>query len=384
MWMEADMFGSTGGMSGEQRDALLRLVDGGVLTPAQGVAVRAALGSAPGPRRRSAGWLVEVAGYIGGGLMLGGAALFLIASWDELSRAARSGLLAVFALAFAVGGVLVAGGPWRVRRRAPQPGTARRRIVGVLFGLAALPAALAMGVAVDHHAGLSGALVGFAVAVLGMLLVPTAAGLVVTAAMSVAAVALFGDEVLHASPLGSGLLLIALGLAWTMTAWLGLVPARPLGLVVGTAVALIGAQLPLGTEGTVPWAYALTFGLALGCFLGYRWQRSVVFLVAGVLGVTVAVPEAVIDWTDGAVGGSVVLLLAGAVLVAASAVGLGIRHRSTQPPAGRRYGHPAAIRSTNAQVLWGIMSGWFRRGCSTTGRKGSRPTTTPSTPSSGR
>jgi hypothetical protein len=116
-----------------------------------------------------------------------------------------------------------------------------------------------------------------------------------------------------------------------VVACLRLVPARPLGLVVGTAVALVGAQLPLGTESTVQWAYALTFGLALGSFLGYRWQRSVVLLAAGVLGVTVAVPEAVIDWTDGALGGSVVLLLAGAVLVAASAVGLGIRHRSAQP-----------------------------------------------------
>lgn len=131
----------------------------------------------------------------------------------------------MFALAFAVGGVLVAGGPRRVRRRAPQPGTARRRVVGVLFGLAALPAALAMGVAVDRHAALSD-----------------------------------------------------LGLAWIVIASLRRVPATQLGLVVGTGVALVGAQLPLGTEGTVPWAYLLTFGLALGSFLGYRWQRSVVLL----------------------------------------------------------------------------------------------------------
>jgi hypothetical protein len=295
--------------------------------------VRVALDAA-GRRGGPAGWLVEVAGYVGGGLMLGGVAVFLTASWDELSQAARSGLLAVFALAFALGGVLVAGGPQRVGRRAPHPGTARRRVVGVLFGLAALPAALAIGVAVDSYAGLSGALGGFAVALLGLLLVPTAAGLVVTAAMSVAAVALFGDEMLHATPLGSGLLLIALGLAWTVVACLNLVPARPLGLVVGTGVALVGAQLPLGAEGTVPWAYTLTSGLAFGFVLGYRWQRSVVLLVAGVLGVTVAVPEAVIDWTDGALGGSVVLLLAGGVLVAASALGLAIRHRTATPGNG--------------------------------------------------
>jgi hypothetical protein len=331
--MEADMFGSTVGLSGERQDALRRLVDDGVLAPAQGEAVRAAFTSGSGRHDGPAGWLAEVAGYIGGGLMLGGVTLFLTASWKDLSQATRSGLLATFALAFVLGGVLVAGGLRRVWRHGPEPGTARRRIVGVLFALAALPAALAMGVSVDHYAVLSGALVGLAVAAVGMVLVPTAAGLVATAATSVVAVAQFGDQVLHTSPLGSGLLMIALGIAWTLVAGLHLIPARQLGLVVGTGLALIGGQLPAGTPGTAPWAYALTFALAVGCFLVYRWQRSVVLLVAGVLGVTIAVPEAVIDWTDGALGGSMVLLLAGAVLVAASALGLGIRHTNAQPSA---------------------------------------------------
>jgi acyl carrier protein len=48
-----------------------------------------------------------------------------------------------------------------------------------------------------------------------------------------------------------------------------------------------------------------------------------------------AAPEAVIDWTNGAVGGSLVLLIAGAVLVTASAVGLRLRQiRPGQPPTG--------------------------------------------------
>jgi hypothetical protein len=34
----------------------------------------------------------------------------------------------------------------------------------------------------------------------------------------------------------------------------------------------------------------------------------------------------VVDWTDGAVGDSVILLVAGAALVGASAVGLRVRH----------------------------------------------------------
>jgi len=325
------MFGSTVELSGEQRDALRRLVDDGVLAAAQGEAVRLAFTRGSGRRDGPAGWLAEVAGYVGGGLMLGGVTLFLAVSWSELSEAARGGLLAVFALAFAVGGVLVAGGPGRVRRPGLEPGTARRRIVSVLFALAAVPAALATGVSVDHYAVLSGASVGLVVAAVGMALVPTAAGLVATAGMSVVAVAQFGGQVLHVSPLGSSLLMIALGIAWSVVAGLRLVPAWQLGLVVGTGLALIGAQLSADRAGTAWWTWALTFTLAVGYFLGYHWQRTVVLLVAGVLGVTVAVPQAVIDWTDGSLGGSVVLLLAGAVLVAASAVGLRLHRANTQP-----------------------------------------------------
>jgi hypothetical protein len=160
-----------------------------------------------------------------------------------------------------------------------------------------------------------------------MLLLPTAAGLVATAAMSVVAVIQLGVEVVHPSPLGAGLSMIALGLAWTVVVVLRLVPSRQLGVAVGTGLALVGAQLPTGADSTVAWAYVLTFALAVGCFLGYRFLRSVVLLVAGVVGVTVAVPEAVNDWTGGAVGGAAVLVLAGSVLIVAS--GLGLRMRRT-------------------------------------------------------
>jgi hypothetical protein len=175
---------------------LRRLVDDEVLTPTQGESVRLALSQGAASRDRPVAWVAEAAGYVGGGLMLGGVGLFLTTSWAELSHVTRGGLLAVFAVAFALGGVLVAGGPGRVRRSL-EPGTARRRIVA--------------------------------------------------------------------------------------------------------------------------------------CFLSHRWQRSIVLLVAGVVGVTIAVPQAVMDWTGGAVRGSVALLLAGAVLVVASAVGLRLRRVNARP-----------------------------------------------------
>jgi hypothetical protein len=86
----------------------------------------------------------------------------------------------------------------------------------------------------------------------------------------------------------------------------------------------MGAQQPLADAGVRGWAYGLTFGVAFGCFALYRWQRETVLLVAGVVGVAIAAPEAVWDWTGGAVGGAVILLVAGGALVGASAVGLGL------------------------------------------------------------
>ncbi|WP_093588668.1 hypothetical protein [Lentzea waywayandensis] len=47
-------------------------------------------------------------------------------------------------------------------------------------------------------------------------------------------------------------------------------------------------------------------------------MHSTVLLVAGVVATTVVVPEVVWDLTDGAVGGGVLPLVAGAVLLAAS------------------------------------------------------------------
>jgi hypothetical protein len=82
-----------------------------------------------------------------------------------------------------------------------------------------------------------------------------------------------------------------------------------------------------------PGAYGLTGAAALACFLLYRWQRHLVLLVAGVVGATVVVPEAVADLTNGALGGSLILLVAGVVLVVFSAVGL--RLRAAGGPAGR-------------------------------------------------
>ncbi|NUT50380.1 MAG: hypothetical protein HOV94_24200 [Saccharothrix sp.] len=83
---------------------------------------------------------------------------------------------------------------------------------------------------------------------------------------------------------------------------------KQLALAVGAATAFFGAQQPLGGDAA----------LAVVCFATYFGERSTVLLVVGVVATTVVVPEIVWDLTDGAVGGGVVLLLAGAVLLATS------------------------------------------------------------------
>jgi hypothetical protein len=296
----------------------------GVLSPDQADAVRVAL-AVDSPRRVPAGWLVEVGGYVGGGLMLGGVALFLAVSWDTLSRPARTGLLAGFALLFVLAAVVVAGGPAAVRRLAGGATTARRRVVGVLLALASVPAAMAVAVAVGRHEAVYGGAVGFVVALAGLLWLPTVPGVVASAVLSAFTTISFAAELLRAPPLVTGVLLLALGSVWAAVALAGAVAPRWLGAGIGAGLALVGAQQPLAGEGSAPWAYALTAGVAVACFVLYRWQREVVLLVGGVLGVTLAVPEAVADVTNGALGGSVILLVAGAVLVAMSAIGLRIR-----------------------------------------------------------
>jgi hypothetical protein len=58
-----------------------------------------------------------------------------------------------------------------------------------------------------------------------------------------------------------------------------------------------------------------------------------------VIGATIAVPEAVVNWTHNSLGGPAILLIAGAVLVGASALGLWLRsvHGPEKPAASGRH-----------------------------------------------
>lgn len=278
-------------------------------------------GRADHPWRRR---LTEVAGYVGGGLMLGGAALLVATSWAELSRPARITLLVAVSVTLLVAGTLVAGRAL-FRRRAAD--SVRSRLAGVLYALAAGTTALTAGTATRAYEVFWGALAGLAVAVLGYLAVRSVAGVLASAVLSAVVVGQLVAEVLGAGPVVLGAGLVLLGLAWAALTASGVLAQQVTGYSAGTVIALVGAQQPLGEPGAAAWAYGATFCVALVWLAGYFWLRSVVLLCAGILGLTIAVPEAVWDWTDGSAGGAVIALVAGAVLLTMSGVGIRLNSR---------------------------------------------------------
>jgi hypothetical protein len=321
-------------LSAAQRAALRRLVADGVLSAEQEHAVMLAVTSAAPPRPARPGWLVEAAGYLGGGLVLAGAGLFLNSSWQTMTRPTRALVLAGFAAVFALAAIMIGGGPASVRRLAERQATARQRIVGVLLALAPVPAGFAVGVGLGERAAPIAGAVAFVVALAGYLLLPTAPGVVAITATSWNTVVTLGDQYL--SPLTTGLLCLGLAAVWYTLAISRVVRPRPLVLALGLAIALIGAQSPQGQPGSTPWAYGLTAAVALACFLLYHRIPELVLLVGGVLSATLAVPEAVFDLTNGALGGPAILLVTGAALLIASGIGLRLRtsdtrHRTRHP-----------------------------------------------------
>ncbi|QYC41157.1 hypothetical protein Nocox_17740 [Nonomuraea coxensis DSM 45129] len=348
-------------MTQSRDEVLRRLVREGVLTAAQALAVHEALDEAERPAR--ARW-AEVAGYVGGALLLAGAVSLAGTSWPVLSTAARVLILVSATAALLAAGLLLAdlaprlrasrlrpspgGGPggsaprvragpgewWRAwTAGAERAGAVRRRSGGVALALASVTGALA---ASELSAALTGsqlvaaAVTGLVLAVAGYVALPGGPCAVAVAGFAALTAEAVAGELSGWNPVAVGLTLVGTGVAWTALVRAGVIGQRRLGLGLGAAVALIGAQHGLGTGGDLAWSYVATFAVAVACLVLYRWERAWVLLVAGIAGFTLAVPEAVWDWTDGAVGGSLALMIAGLVLVASSVLGLRLHRASRQ------------------------------------------------------
>jgi len=272
----------------------------------------------------------EIVGYLGGTLLLTGTIMLVATSWDDMTGLVRTALASVFAVLLLVAGTMAAGGVSGLAGARQRAQTARLRVASALLALGAVATAFAVAVALPEDTQSRSIAIasgfGLLVAIVGYMLLPTGFGLISSVALGLYAVTSTVDATLGATPFIVGLAWWGFGIAVTGMAVAGMLRQQRLGLGLGTVVAMVGAQLPLGDDGAAPWAYLLTVALALGCLALHRQVRNPLLLVAGVVGVTLAVPEAIWDITDGTVGAAAILLVAGIVLLAAS--GLGFRmHR---------------------------------------------------------
>jgi hypothetical protein len=351
---------STEHPAGRHADRVLDgLVARGVLTADQAHEVAAALASppllatAPGTppppaarppthERTARSGLAEVAGYLGGALVAGAAALFLFGSWSALTTSGRVTSLVGTA------GVLALAGAALTRRVRPADlrsgrDPARRRLVSTLWGFAALALGGAAGVAADAAAerGLAaGVLTGGAVA-----LVAAAAAYVVVPGLPGHVAAWVGavtpwTGLIDLSGLDDGQVAlggcyIAVGVLWAGLAVRGVLREPTAGGVLAMTTALIGAQSPL-VGPTEQAAYLFTAAVAVAGFVAYLRLRAWPYLAGAVAATTLVVPEAVHDAAGDDLSTSGVLLVAGVTLLVASAAGLRVRTQAEASSASRR------------------------------------------------
>jgi hypothetical protein len=307
--------------------ALDRLVGRGVLDRVQADAVLRECGGPPAPRRPEGlrRRLGEIAGYLGASLVVGATLLFLGEEWDSLGRTGRFLILAAMA-------AILFGSGVAVRRRAGGD-SVRRRLASTLLTGAAAATGFATYVSLDiaardDKALFAGSVAGLAVVTVGYLLARSALG---QFSAAVAAYAVYGSvvDLLDAGePDAYGFGMVALGVVWVVLGWRRLVTERRPALAIAATFGLVGAQLIIvvGAHAGNAFGYALTALVAGLCFAAYARIREWIVLVGGVAGATLVVPEFLYDVTDGSLGASGVMLVAGVTLLAGSLAGLRIHH----------------------------------------------------------
>ncbi|HEX6248569.1 MAG TPA: hypothetical protein VFZ64_11915 [Nocardioidaceae bacterium] len=297
----------------------------------QSLGIRAVEGA---PMRRR---LAELAGYVGGAFVVAAAGLFLADQWPNLSVAQRVGLLGGITVLLLAAGLAVRRTGGGIQALSGEQQQVRRRLASVLFTAgAAAGAATTVVWLIDlieqrgtemtegNWIGLGGSLVLIVLALGGYLLAHSLLGQLAVALGAAYAVPFALGVAEVEDPIVIGIVVLVVGAVWLVLAergaWHELVPAR----VIGSLFVLVGAQIPIGSD--QPWvAYLLTILVAGVGFAMYVGRRAWPYLAVGVVGVTLAVPEALMDWTEGSLGTAGVLLVAGVTLLGASLLGLRLR-----------------------------------------------------------
>jgi uncharacterized membrane protein len=316
------------------------LVGAGLMPPGRAGEARAVvtrtLGEQPAGRTGAGSRLAEIAGYAGGALVVAAVGLLVATGWTDLSETGQVVALGVITVVLAVAGLVavkVGGGYAELRdgRDEVRRRLASALLVGAAVGAGATVARL-VEVAGDEMTSWPALLGGLTALVLGGAACRLASSALVQLAMAGAA----GTALLSllgvvgggsGTVLAPALALLGLGVGWQVLAEAGSFREPVVARFVGVGLALFGAQLVLGEQSWL--AYLLTLAVAAAGFALYLRTVSWPYLVAGVLGITLVVPEAVADWTDGSLGIAGGVLVAGLALLGASLAGLRVRREAT-------------------------------------------------------
>jgi hypothetical protein len=289
--------------------------------------------------------LVEVVAYLGGALVLAAGALFVVREWASLGFGTRVAFLAVVALVLAVAGTVVArtqGAPASLRE--PRHDL-RRRLAGTLLVGAAIGASFLVGQVLDHLgdypypdvywpvvAGGAAAVLGSAV---GYRFAPTALGLLGMLVGTMVVVMNLMDRLGQDQGVWGGVVLFAVAVVWLGLTERDVFREQTVARSLGVALALLGGQMPVMDGGDLDWiGYLLTAVVAGAGIWLYLVRLAWPYLAAAVVAVTLVVPEAVTDWTQGSLGVVGAVLVAGITLLLASFAGYRIRERRTHAAAG--------------------------------------------------
>ena len=324
-----DVLVSRGTISTDQRAAILAEVGSGMPAVSESRPGAPAQAPAPGRHRRSLSEvLIEVGLYVGGALVIAAAVVLVAQNWESMSLGVQIALLGMTAL--------VAGGVALVVAHDAGPGSARRRLAGVLFVGAAVSAAgttalllgegsdytgvaafaVALAVMVGAHLVASSTITELGMFVAGFGIVQTAIG-----AFRPEAVSSSYDELITYDRY-TQLAVVAFGVLWALVVSRRLVH-RELAVLAGMVVALMSA-LPIIGENSTRTVGMVVMALLAG--LGF-WR----FLVEGYwpwLAAAIASVTALVFW---AVGGAdrpaLAILVAGLVMLGSSALGMLVARR---------------------------------------------------------
>lgn len=266
--------------------------------------------------------VAEAVGYLGAALAVTAVVLLLGESWDDMALPARLGVIGALALAFGVGGLVVA----RARTSAMRRLADTLMTVGV--GFAAWDAGLAASDWLGWDARATTVAAGAVATLLsGALYLARRSGLpqfALLVSLWVLAAGLVPDRFMWAT-----LAWWAIGLLWMLLAMLGARPRRALS-TTGALATLVAAQLmafDFAFGGGDVWPLALGVATAIGVMvLAVRGADNTPMLVLGTVGLLVLLPQLASRLFGGSGAVLSFLLLAGVALVA-FAVWMGRRGR---------------------------------------------------------